>query len=166
MGMPGFTAELSLTPTFTQYRGQYCHSLSADTISLEAGFVQPAVLLEIDGVPVGELIGVDEWNIYFEPVGGFPAGGGREPAGSRPPPGQRCYTCGDVLGQVSICCFADPRYYFFDVPECLQTLERIRDQCIANGGSREDCVRWGHCAACPCVAQRLGWEYCHCEGLV
>jgi hypothetical protein len=159
MGIPGFTGEWSLIPTFTHYRGQYCHSLSTDAISSKASSFQPAVLMEIDGVPVGDITGIDFENgiFYWSPFGEGGGGGG----GPAPPP-RRCYTCIDARGGVSACCFAYPWEYFWEAPECFQMMERIRDQCIARGGSRQDCTREGLCAMCPCVEQTLGWEYCRC----
>jgi hypothetical protein len=133
---------------------------SSIAISKSKG-VRPSVEIVIDGVPMGEVTGVDEINgvIFFEPVGGFggPLGGG---GGSSPP--QRCYPC-ELQGGVVFCCYAAnaPR-----IPECQTMGERLIDQCLASGGRPEDCTRKAQCAVCQCIEQRVGPQYCNCAGFV
>jgi hypothetical protein len=71
----------------------------------------------------------------------------------------RCYTC-ELPGGIGVCCYGEGAPM---VPECLELGKRIIDNCP---GDPRNCLQQAQCAACQCIGQMRGKQYCQCTGIV
>src|SRR5262249_43974716 len=91
MNMPRFTAEVALYRTRNHYYTAWNPSAfggPGNVGDLDPNSIQAALELVIDGVPVGEVTGIDDINgiIYYDPFfGGGPGGGNLSDPNPRPP---------------------------------------------------------------------------------